>query len=197
MVDLLRLSQTLRLAVDGGYHRRLYWVLLEDNCTQRVRQVASRSGIPFAHVHVKNLGKEKNPKNHRGVEQRNAGLEVVERVGAEGVVYFMDDDNAYDVQLFQELPYMTHASIFGVGMVGGGAYERCHVDATTGKVDEILSVWNAGRSFPIDVAGFAFATHHLARGIDANTQNGDGQPREPVRFSLNANRGFMEDIFLR
>jgi len=92
MVDLTRLSQTLRLAVEAGYHRRLYWILLEDATapTHRVRQFALESGIPFAHKAVKTpewikKKPKKKPKAHRGIEQRNAGLDIVEQVGAEGV----------------------------------------------------------------------------------------------------------------
>lgn len=127
MVDLTRLSQTLRLARESGYHQRLYWIILEDadTASSRVRQIALDSGIPFAHQAVKtSLAVRRNPRAHRGLEQRNMGLDIVEQVGAEGVVYFMDDDNAYHVQLMHELSYTTHVSVFGVGLPGGSAYER-------------------------------------------------------------------------
>jgi len=177
------------LAVEAGYHRRLYWILLEDAKapTHRVRQFALESGIPFAHKAVKTPEWiMKNPKAHRGIEQRNAGLDIVEQVGAEGVVYFMDDDNAYSVQLFHELLYTTHVSVFGVGMPGGSAYERCHVNAKTGRVDQLLTTWEAPRTFAMDMAGFAFCTHHLARTSASGTTG-------KMRFTQQSKPGYLEN----
>lgn len=44
----------------------------------------------------------------RGVEQRNAGLEWLrknlnEEYQLNGVVFFMDDDNTYSLQIFEEV----------------------------------------------------------------------------------------------
>lgn len=187
IVDLTRLGQTLRLARESGFHWRLYWIILEDaqRCSHRVRQMAEESGVPFAHKAVKtSLAVRSNPKAHRGLEQRNAALDIIEQVGAEGVVYFMDDDNAYNVQLMHELSYTTHVSVFGVGLPGGSAYERCHVDPATGKVDKLLTTWEAPRTFAIDMAGFAFATHHLASTRAAG---------KPMRFTQSSKPGYLEN----
>lgn len=43
----------------------------------------------------------------KGVANRNRGLKWVRQNAVEGVVYFADDDNTYDVRLFNEV------SIFG------------------------------------------------------------------------------------
>jgi hypothetical protein len=96
MVDLVRLGQTLHM--DPG----IYWIVVEDaeNCTKRVRDLVERMGRPYAHVAVptvKELPPKKHP--HRGVDQRNRALEVVESLGLPGVVYFGDDDNAYDGEI--------------------------------------------------------------------------------------------------
>ena len=187
IVDLTRLSQTLGFARDSGFHQRLYWLIMEDayNATQRVRQIAIESGLPFAHKAVKTSEKPR----HRGVEQRNAALDIVQQLGAEGVVYFMDDDNAYNAQLMHELSYITHVGVFGVGMPGNDAYERCHVNNETGKVDKIFSNFGqSSRTFPIDMAGFAFATYHLAR----NDEEG-----HPMRFSQETRKGHLEDAILK
>ena len=42
-------------------------------------------------------------KKPRGVANRNAGLEYVRKHAKEGVVYFGDDDNTYDIQIFEEV----------------------------------------------------------------------------------------------
>lgn len=187
MVDLTRVSQTLRLAKESGYHERLYWILLEDADfpSHRIRHVAIQSGISFAHVSLRTPYASRTKfKAHRGLEQRNRGLDLVEEIGAEGVVYFLDDDNAYHVQLFHELAYTTHVSVFGTGLPGGSAYERCRVDPNTGKVEKLLTTWEAPRTFPIDMAGFAFATHHLARTKAAGKK---------MRFSQDMLPGYLEN----
>jgi hypothetical protein len=93
MVDLVRLGQTLHM--DPG----IYWIVVEDaeNCSKRVRDLVERMGLPYAHMAVptaKALQQKLRP--HRGVDQRNRALEVVDSIGIPGVVYFGDDDNAYD-----------------------------------------------------------------------------------------------------
>jgi hypothetical protein len=212
MVDLTRIRQTLEHAVKAGYNDRLFWIVVEDADypTQRVRQVLEDMAgiIPFAHRAIKTITNPPPLWTHKGLDQRNLGLDTVEQVGAEGVVYFMDDDNAYHVQLFHELSYTTHVSVFAVGMVGGAAYERCHVDATTGKVDKLLATWIEGRQFPIDMAGFGFATYNLAAvaaqrhdddGANSNNKNTqkEKEPQQKLRFSHDTKKGFLEDAFLR
>jgi hypothetical protein len=95
MADLTRLSNTLALA------KGIYWIVIEDAdmCSQRVRDLLDRSGLPYAHVAEKslpvNLLKDKLT-IAKGVKQRNRALDVTDSVGITGVVYFGDDDNAYD-----------------------------------------------------------------------------------------------------
>ena len=63
----------------------------------------------------------------RGVFQRNEALAWLRtnfKVGDEGVVYFADDDNAYSVELFEEISGTKTVSVFPVGLVGGVLLER-------------------------------------------------------------------------
>jgi beta-1,3-glucuronyltransferase len=48
--------------------------------------------------------KRKGPKP-RGVSNRNCGLEWLRANAKNGVFYFADDDNTYDIQLFEEVNY--------------------------------------------------------------------------------------------
>ena len=210
MVDLVRFQQTLQLAA-ALQHIQIYWIIVEDAeaCSRKVRMIAEESGLPFAHKatfykkkrrtlqNKKKRGKN-DPGPHRGLLQRNLGLDTVLEVGKEGVVYFADDDNGYHVQLFAELLYTRYASIFAVGLSGGSAYERCHVNGATGKIDAILSTWkpkyrvpvknkpgkftNPERKFGIDMAGFAFSTAALVE-------------RKP-RFDSQSTAGMLETDFL-
>ena len=41
----------------------------------------------------------------RGVSNRNRGLQWIRANATKGVVYFADDDNTYDIRLFEEVRY--------------------------------------------------------------------------------------------
>ncbi|KAJ3353286.1 Palmitoyltransferase Hip14 [Entophlyctis luteolus] len=86
---------------------------------------------------------------------------MIETRNLEGVVYFGDDDNAYDIRLFKELRKTTGVSVFGVGF-SVGQYERCVVNPRTGKVERFATNWVAHRKFAIDMGGFAVHTRMIA-----------------------------------
>ena len=95
MADLIRLANTL------DHDPAIYWIIVEDakECSKRVRDVLDRTGLPYAHVAVPTPNHTVTRKGYipaKGVEQRNVALDVIEYLGMEGVVYFGDDDNAYD-----------------------------------------------------------------------------------------------------
>jgi hypothetical protein len=92
LVDLVQLSQTLQ------NDKAVYWIVIEDAevGSKRVRDLLERSGLMFAHVAIKSRKDSKHPNAPRGVLQRNLGMDTVESIDIPGVVYFGDDDNAYD-----------------------------------------------------------------------------------------------------
>ena len=53
----------------------------------------------------------------RGVSNRNVGLAWLRKYASDGVAYFADDDNTYDIRLFTELLKTRRVSVFPVGMV--------------------------------------------------------------------------------
>lgn len=105
--DLTRLCQTLM------HVPKLHWIVVEDaeNPTDLVTKLLRRCTVRSTHLHARTPEhlrlKEGEPtwKKCRGVEQRNAAIEWLRgNVGnAEGVVYFGDDDNTYDVELFEQV----------------------------------------------------------------------------------------------
>lgn len=48
--------------------------------------------------------KNKKGAKPRGVSNRNRGLEWLRANAKSGVFYFADDDNTYDIRLFEEVP---------------------------------------------------------------------------------------------
>ena len=106
--DLTRLSQTLL------HVPKLHWILVEDSHekTNLVQRFLAGCGVQFSHLAVRTpkqlITKEGDPRwlKARGVEQRNLGLKWIRqnyKDGIDGVIYFGDDDNTYDLKIFEQV----------------------------------------------------------------------------------------------
>ena len=106
--DLTRLSQTLL------HIPKLHWILVEDSNekTDLVKRFLANCGVSYTHLNVRTpkqlITKEGDPRwlKARGVEQRNLALRWIRQSfkdGMEGVVYFGDDDNTYDLKIFEQV----------------------------------------------------------------------------------------------
>jgi galactosylgalactosylxylosylprotein 3-beta-glucuronosyltransferase 3 len=114
------------------------------------------------------------------------------------VVYFADDDNTYDLRVFDEMRSVRAVGVWPVGLVGGMMVERPIVDTVTNKVNGIrvegfywqvidFIAWQPGanpRPFPMDMAGFAI---HISLLTD--------NPK--VYFVQDAGIGQIESTFLQ
>lgn len=97
--------------------RNLHWIVVEDsvNKTDIVTNFLKVSGMNHTHldVHIKfqsipkTAGFKPHWIKHKGVVQRNKALEWIRlHLNAskdEGVIYFADDDNTYDLQVFEKV----------------------------------------------------------------------------------------------
>lgn len=92
----------------------IHWIVIEDaiNKTELVAKFLAKSRLSFAHLNVPTPLPMKMTKNDpswlkpKGVLQRNAGLAWIRRHVSpkeRGVVYFADDDNTYDLDIFEEV----------------------------------------------------------------------------------------------
>ena len=128
----------------------------------------------------KKYRKQKGPKP-RGVAGRNEAIRwIVENVEGDGVMYFADDDNTYDLRLFEEVgnelniynPIPTSAvtmqirttrnvSFFPVGLVGNLGVSSPIV--RDGKIIGFFDGWIGNRVFAVDMAGFAVNTATLKK----------------------------------
>lgn len=55
----------------------------------------------------------------RGVANRRAAINWIRANGKKpGVMYFGDDDNTFDLRLFDEIRYTKRVSMFPVGLIG-------------------------------------------------------------------------------
>jgi hypothetical protein len=180
MPDIVRMSHALML--DGG----VYWIVTEDtkdtNLNVDLRRFLYETGVPFAHVVAR---QEVNPRKHRGVSQRNRGLDVIHQIGLPGVVYFADDDNVYDHRLFDELRQIHSVGVFASGFTGHANYETCVWNANATLISRFATNW-AGRSpkdprtFAVDMGGFAINANLLFQKPD-------------WRISSNSKIGYMEN----
>ncbi|CAH1104933.1 unnamed protein product [Psylliodes chrysocephalus] len=187
--ELTRISQTLMLVPNA------HWVVIEDSeeRTKLVSNLISDSGLKTTHLVAKTPPfeklKAKDPrwKRHRGVEQRNKALSWLRdnlQLGKDkGFVYFMDDDNAYNVKLFSEIMKIKKVGVWPVGLVGGFNVETPVLDPGTGKVNGYKSGWKPNRPFAIDMAGFAINLDLILENAKAN-------------FSYKMEKGFQESQFL-
>lgn len=55
----------------------------------------------------------------RGVSNRRAALNWIRQNGKKpGILYYGDDDNTYDLRIFDEIRYTKRVSMFPVGLIG-------------------------------------------------------------------------------
>ena len=97
----------------------LHWLLVEDSVerTPLVGRLLERCSVESTHLHVRTEEQRRLKTNKpvwlkpRGAEQRNLAIDWLRdgvakgRLPRAGVVYFGDDDNTYDLELFNQVRY--------------------------------------------------------------------------------------------
>lgn len=110
----------------------------------------------------------------RGVSNRNRGLAWIRKNASDGVFYFADDDNTYDLEIFDQMRYTKKVSMWPVGLVTkyglsspivrngklSGFYDGWIGGNTKLLISLYFLIYNSffilqGRKFPVDMAGFA------------------------------------------
>lgn len=179
LAELTRMSHTLMLVPN------LIWLVIEDAYATNslVEDILKRSGIRYhymiAPMPVQYKNKTKGPRP-RGVSNRNKGLEWVRKNAFNGVLYFADDDNTYDLDLFSEIRYTKTVSMFPVGLITKAGVSSPIV--RNGTFGGFYDGWIGGRKFAVDMAGFAISVQFLRSRPQAL------MPYKP---------GFEEDGFLK
>ncbi|KAH8289897.1 hypothetical protein KR018_000587 [Drosophila ironensis] len=176
--ELTRLAHTLL------HVPRLHWLVADDHdkCSDFLGALLQQFGIPFTHLVSPMPSKFRNDKPApRGVANRRAALQWIQRHNlTNGVLYFGDDDNTYDLRLFAEIRKTQRVSMFPVGLIAD--YGISGPVVRKGKVVAFLDSWVAGRRWPVDMAGFAVNLEYMAQYPHVN------MPYKP---------GYEEDHFLR
>lgn len=181
MADLTRLSNTLSLVPN------IHWIVIEDFSTtnEHVQKLLETSGLSFTYLSQQRTNT--TPKSLKGAEQRNKGLDWImehhnyNSSNSNAVVYFADDDNAYNIKIFEEMRMTKKLSMWPVGFSGGRSAETPILK--DGKVVG-FDAWNSEkRKFAVDMAGFAINGKVL-------------WDFHPMRFDLKAKIGQQETTFL-
>ncbi|XP_020282832.1 galactosylgalactosylxylosylprotein 3-beta-glucuronosyltransferase P-like isoform X2 [Pseudomyrmex gracilis] len=112
--ELTRMAHTLMLV------KNVHWLVIEDAivATKQVTKLLERTGLKFDHLIAPMPEKYKLKKGAkpRGVSNRNRGLQWIRANATRGVFYFADDDNTYDIELFDEIRKTKTVSMFPVGL---------------------------------------------------------------------------------
>lgn len=70
-----------------------------------------------------------------------------------GVLYFADDDNSYDIRLFNDyLRNVKTIGVWAVGLSGAAKVESAYVE--DGVIKKWEAVYRPDRAFAVDMAGF-------------------------------------------
>ena len=110
------------------------------------------------------------------------------------MVYFADDDNTYDLRLFDELRKTKAVSVFPVGFVGSkGSPGITSPIVKNGKVIGFSDDWFASRIFPVDMAGFA-ATVDFLMARNASMPFWAGYEEDVFIQSLGVDLGELEPL---
>lgn len=178
MADLTRLAQTLMLVPN------VHWLVVEDAKTRTpmVADLLRRTGFPYQHLlapmpqaYVKKKGSKP-----RGVSNRLKGLQWIREHAKDGVIYFCDDDNTYDIRIFEEMRWTKTVSMWPVGLLT--SYGLSSPVVRNGRLVGFYDGWQAGRKYPVDMAGFAVSVKLLLE-----------RPNASMPFSP----GYEEDGFLK
>ncbi|EYC42780.1 hypothetical protein Y032_0518g2818 [Ancylostoma ceylanicum] len=107
----------------------------------------------------------------RGWTHRNLALQYIREnynPDIDAVLYFADDDNSYDLRLFENyIRQVKRLGIWPVGLVGGAWVEAPKV-GKNGKVEAWDVVFAPKREFATDMAGFALHVKELFRVMNAS-----------------------------
>ncbi|KAK5639233.1 hypothetical protein RI129_011725 [Pyrocoelia pectoralis] len=177
--ELTRFAHTLMLVPN------VYWLVIEDafEKSSLVAKLLEKTGLRYEHLIAPMPEQYKNKKSGpkpRGVSNRNRGIQWVRDNAADGVMYFADDDNTYDLELFHEMRYTKRVSMFPVGLITKLGVSSPVVK--NGVFSGFYDGWIAGRKFPVDMAGFAVSVKFLLQRPNAT------MPYKP---------GYEEDGFLK
>lgn len=156
LADLTRLANTLRLVPN------VHWLVSEDSnsITIAVTELLESSGLSYTQMAASRPEEMIGKVIGRGVFNRRAAISWIRNHGSDdGIIYFADDDNSYDVRIFEEIRQTRGVSVFPVGLIL--KYGVSSPIVREGKVIGFFDAFQAGRQFAMDMAGFSVSVRLL------------------------------------
>lgn len=178
-----QLAEITRLGYTLKHVRNLFWLIVEDaeSRTESVTRLLRQIDVPFVHLTAPMPAKYRKLKvKPRGVSNRNRGLQWIRANATEGVLYFADDDNTYNLEIFEQMRHIRKVGMWPVGLIS--KYGVSSPIVTNGTINGFYDGWIGGRKYPIDMAGFAVSVKFLL-----------SRPKAEMPFKA----GYEEDGFLR
>ncbi|XP_049281845.1 galactosylgalactosylxylosylprotein 3-beta-glucuronosyltransferase P [Anopheles funestus] len=175
--ELTRLGYTLK------HVQNVLWIVVEDseNRTATVARLLEEIGVPFVQLAAPMPAQYRKHKvKPRGVSNRNRALQWIRANATEGTLYFADDDNTYNLKLFEQLRHVRKVAMFPVGLIS--KYQVSSPVVKNGTITGFYDGWLGGRKYPLDMAGFAVSVKFLHT-----------RPKAQMPFKP----GYEEDGFLR
>uniref|UniRef100_A0A182VR66 Galactosylgalactosylxylosylprotein 3-beta-glucuronosyltransferase n=1 Tax=Anopheles minimus TaxID=112268 RepID=A0A182VR66_9DIPT len=175
--ELTRLGYTLK------HVQNVLWIVVEDseNRTAAVARLLEEIGVPFVQLAAPMPAQYRKQKvKPRGVSNRNRALQWIRANATEGTLYFADDDNTYNLKLFEQLRHVRKVAMFPVGLIS--KYQVSSPVVKNGTITGFYDGWLGGRKYPLDMAGFAVSVKFL-----------HSRPKAQMPFKP----GYEEDGFLR
>ncbi|KAG8654855.1 probable beta-1,4-xylosyltransferase IRX9H [Manihot esculenta] len=185
---LNRLGQVLRLVQPP-----LLWIVVETKAaTMETADILRKTGVMYRHVVCeRNSTSEKD----RGVHQRNAALEHIERHKLDGIVYFADDDNVYSFELFESLREISRFGTWPVAMLAQSK-NKAILEGPVCNGSQVIG-WHTNeksrrlRRFHVDMSGFAFNSSILW-----DPKRWQRRSSHPIRQLDTVKEGFQETTFI-
>ncbi|XP_076068456.1 galactosylgalactosylxylosylprotein 3-beta-glucuronosyltransferase P-like isoform X2 [Oratosquilla oratoria] len=176
--EITRLGQTLMLVP------RVHWIVADDALEKNklVQEYLDQMGMPYTYLLTPMPERFRNKKGAKpkGVANRNGAVDWIRNHSTEGVLYFADDDNSYDIRIFEEIRSTREVSMFPVGLVTSRSLSTPVL--RNGRFEGWYDGWMGGRKFPVDMAGFAVSVQYLLK-----------HPKATMPYSP----GYEEDGFLK
>lgn len=151
-----QLAEITRLGYTLKHVPNVFWLVIEDAIapTRLLTRQLKRIGVPFEHMTAPMPDRfKKRAVKPRGVSNRNRGLLWLRKNASEGVFYFADDDNTYDLEIFKQMRFTKKVSMWPVGLVTKFGLSSPIV--RNGTISGFYDGWIGGRKYPVDMAGFA------------------------------------------